>query len=153
MKAQAASEFLLVMGFAILVVAVAISVLSYFGIINITNFAPERCLFPAGMDCIDKVITKDGITLALKNNYPSKLYITNVSLSSCTPTSKKIAIGKENNYSDLPILIPKEELYKIQILCQLPSGERIRDTIKVYYANQETGIENSFSGTLSVKVP
>ncbi len=43
-RAQAALEFLMTYGWAILVVLAAIGALAYFGVLSPTNFVPERCV-------------------------------------------------------------------------------------------------------------
>ena len=53
-KGQAAMEFLMTYGWAILVVLVAIGALAYFGVLSPDRFLPERCTGPAGLDCVDK---------------------------------------------------------------------------------------------------
>ena len=42
-KGQAAMEFLMTYGWAILVVLVAIGALAYFGVLSPDRFLPERC--------------------------------------------------------------------------------------------------------------
>ncbi|MBD3163915.1 hypothetical protein GF323_01835 [Candidatus Woesearchaeota archaeon] len=80
-RAQAAMEFLMTYGWAILVVLVAIGALAYFGVLSPERFLPERCDGPAGLTCLDKatVIAGDAATageayleIAMKNNlgYP-----------------------------------------------------------------------------------
>ena len=73
-KSQAAMEFLMTYGWAILVVLVAIGALAYFGVLNPEEFLPEKCTGPAGMDCLDKASVVAGATgvgyveIAAKNN-------------------------------------------------------------------------------------
>jgi len=73
-KAQAAMEFLMTYGWAILVVLVAIGALAYFGVLSPDRFLPERCTGPAGLDCLDKAAITAGagqtgsIEFVLKNN-------------------------------------------------------------------------------------
>ena len=52
-KSQAALEFIMTYGWAILVVLVAIGALSYFGVLNPGRFLPSRCTLPAGIGCLD----------------------------------------------------------------------------------------------------
>jgi len=81
-KAQAAMEFLMTYGWAILVVLVAIGALAYFGVLNPQRFLPDSCQGPAGFDCIDKAQVDasgaagtDYIEIIAKNNigYSMKL--------------------------------------------------------------------------------
>ena|SRR3989338_9098585 len=50
-KAQAAMEFLMTYGWAILVVLVVVGALAYFGVLNPSNLVPERCVLTAPLDC------------------------------------------------------------------------------------------------------
>ena len=47
-KAQAAMEFLMTYGWAILVVLVAIGALAYFGVLSPDTFLPEKCVISSG---------------------------------------------------------------------------------------------------------
>ena len=55
-KAQAAMEFLMTYGWAILVVLAAIGALAYFGVLSPDNLLPERCTGPPGLDCTEKAM-------------------------------------------------------------------------------------------------
>ena len=50
-KAQAAMEFLMTYGWAILVVLVAIGALAYFGVLNPSRFLPNSCTLIPGLSC------------------------------------------------------------------------------------------------------
>ncbi|MEK6968083.1 MAG: hypothetical protein AABX51_05630 [Nanoarchaeota archaeon] len=52
-KAQAAMEFLMTYGWAILVVLLVISVLAYMGFLNPSNLIPDRCYLGEKLDCTD----------------------------------------------------------------------------------------------------
>jgi len=75
-RGQAAMEFLMTYGWAILVVLVAIGALAYFGVLSPDKFLPERCTGPAGLDCIDKAsitastgpANSGNIQFVIKNN-------------------------------------------------------------------------------------
>jgi len=70
-RGQAAMEFLMTYGWAILVVLVAIGALAYFGVLSPDKFLPERCTGPAGMDCLDKAsvsATAGTLEIVAKNN-------------------------------------------------------------------------------------
>lgn len=53
-RAQAALEFLMTYGWAILVVLAAIGALAYFGVLNPANFLPAKCVASPGITCVDK---------------------------------------------------------------------------------------------------
>ena len=52
-RAQAAMEFLMTYGWAILVVLAAIGALAYFGVLSPANLLPEKCEFPSGLTCTE----------------------------------------------------------------------------------------------------
>jgi len=52
-KAQAAMEFLMTYGWAILVVLAAIGALAYFGVLSPANLLPEKCEFASGLTCTE----------------------------------------------------------------------------------------------------
>lgn len=58
-KAQAAMEFLLTYGWAILIVLVVIAALAYFGVLNPAKLLPGRCMFQVGVDCEDYVASSN----------------------------------------------------------------------------------------------
>ncbi|OIO63458.1 hypothetical protein COT48_06020 [Candidatus Woesearchaeota archaeon CG08_land_8_20_14_0_20_47_9] len=70
-NAQAAMEFLMTYGWAILVVLVVVGALSYFGVLNPKALIPERCTLPSGLTCKDFKITEnlasDRIDLFIEN--------------------------------------------------------------------------------------
>lgn len=68
-KGQAAMEFLMTYGWAILVVLIAIGALAYFGVLNPGRFLPSSCTITPGISCEDFVVVdgSDTITLTLRN--------------------------------------------------------------------------------------
>ncbi len=68
-KGQAAMEFLMTYGWAILVVLIAIGALAYFGVLNPGRFLPSSCTITPGVSCEDfKVVdSTDTISLTLRN--------------------------------------------------------------------------------------
>ena len=80
-KAQAAMEFLMTYGWAILVVLAAIGALAYFGVLSPDRFLPEKCTLQSGMACTDFTWTSaDGFTLKIQNSGGFDMTDVNVSL-------------------------------------------------------------------------
>jgi hypothetical protein len=68
-RAQAAMEFLMTYGWAILVVLVAIGALAYFGVLSPDKFLPAQTTGPSGLDAIDKAaLTTVSMGIGSKNN-------------------------------------------------------------------------------------
>jgi hypothetical protein len=87
-RGQAAMEFLMTYGWAILVVLVAIGALAYFGVLNPGRFLPASCTITPGISCEDFVVdyvdgTNDKITLTLRNGMGDD--ITSVSVTITEP--------------------------------------------------------------------
>jgi len=79
-RAQAALEFLMTYGWAILVVLIVISALAYFGVLNPENMLPPRCTMPVGLSCKDYIVlgsaATDNVTLKLVNGQSSAITVT-----------------------------------------------------------------------------
>ena len=56
-KSQAALEFIMTYGWAILVVLVAIGALAYFGVLSPDRFLPAKCTLQSGIACLDHKVT------------------------------------------------------------------------------------------------
>ncbi|MBI2145009.1 hypothetical protein HYU18_01665 [Candidatus Woesearchaeota archaeon] len=61
-KGQAAMEFLMTYGWAILVVLVVIGALAYFGVLSPSTLLPEKCTFPVSVSCTDFGFDEAGTT-------------------------------------------------------------------------------------------
>lgn len=81
-KAQAAMEFLMTYGWAILVVLVVISALSYFGVLSPATLLPEKCTFPVQISCVDHSVGGTTIILSLQNGAGRDMLIRHVNASS-----------------------------------------------------------------------
>ena len=64
-KAQAAMEFLMTYGWAIIVVLVVIAALAYLGILSPAGLLPDRCNFQVGVHCADYSISSEPISRRL----------------------------------------------------------------------------------------
>jgi len=99
-KGQAAMEFLMTYGWAILVVMIVIAALWYFGVLTPTTFLPERCTLGTGIACKDHKINaqKDEIYLTLVNGLGEGIIITKINIT-----------GDGNNYFQQCNVIPKTD--------------------------------------------
>ena len=60
-KGQAAMEFLMTYGWALLVVLVAIGALAFFGVLNPGQFLPSSCTITPGIACTDFKVTAETV--------------------------------------------------------------------------------------------
>ncbi len=90
-RAQAAMEFLMTYGWAILVVLIVIGALAYFGVLSPSTLLPEKCTFPVSLSCTDHSIVGGGspyIALALQNGAGRDMTIRGIAT-----TSEALGVG------------------------------------------------------------
>ncbi len=85
-KSQAAMEFLITYGWAILVVLAAIAALAYFGVLSPSRFLPESCTLPStsGLACLDFTFTSSSANLFLVNGGGRDLWVNSIEVGSCS---------------------------------------------------------------------
>ncbi len=73
-KGQAAIEFLVTYGWAILGVLVAVGALAYFGVFNPSKYVNDECNFGDQWHCEDFIMSSNGnVTVRLRNNFGTNL--------------------------------------------------------------------------------
>ncbi len=156
-KGQAAMEFLMTYGWAILVVIAAIAALAYFGVLDPARLLPERCQFPAGMDCVDKAsIQTTMITIALRNNLAFPITIGDIaeSTASCAG-AEEIEIGPAGGcyVAIAGQTVANNEVFRVRFNCAgLVPGEKFDGRITVTYTNSESGLTNTAVGDVRGRV-
>ena len=99
-KAQAAMEFLMTYGWAILVVLIAIGALAYFGVLNPSKFLPESCTIGPGLSCDDfKTVTDGTTTLIIRNGMGVDMGAVTVTVENACTGSATIADGDPQQYT------------------------------------------------------
>ncbi len=147
MRAQAAMEFLMTMGFALLFVVAAIVTLSYFGIFNLGNFVPSKCFFSSDMPCIGYAsIRVSNITFALRNVMPSDILVTNITTTGCAAADVRVSAGN-STYSILPVSVPKTEIFRVLIAC--PLNNKFSGDVAIYYTKEDSGMSGISKGSIS----
>ena len=172
-KGQAAMEFLMTYGWAILVVIAAIAALAYFGVLDPAQLLPDRCQFPAGMDCIGKASidgAADEVTFALRNNIGFEVGVNGVNAptpdtGTCTSYQLSDDLGVTwyplagPNLFAVPIAAGSEVMIKnndrlqVQLSgCTMDSGDKYQGSISVTYIDSNTGLDQKALGEIRGRV-
>ena len=136
-KGQAAMEFLMTYGWAILVVLAAIAALAYFGVLAPSKFLPEKCTLPSGVACIDSSGTAAGFTFVIKNanGFDMSNITINVEGTGCTAAATGLAELANN----------EQATYTVSCA---PAKGQFSGTLSVSYVRTDTGVPHTVSGDL-----
>lgn len=138
-RAQAAMEFLMSYGWAILVVLVAIGALAYFGVMESEKFVPEMCQSSVpGVPCLDHNVNTTHVSLVISNGIGQTLYINNFTVDGCSG-SLSTSIAAEN-----------KEVLTIDG-CSFTSGDRYSGDFYITYV-LGAGLEHSKQGSITSRV-
>lgn len=139
-KSQAALEFLMSYGWAILVVLIAVGALAYFGVLNVDKFLPEKCTLTPGFACLDFKAGTDGITLVIKNAMGGDIVIETIALTKygCESTFfKRLNNGQQ---------------YPFDVSCNLSTaGSKLNSDIRFLYESPDSLVHNA-SGRLITRI-
>jgi hypothetical protein len=158
-KGQAAMEFLMTYGWAILVVLAAIAALAYFGVLSPGNLLPDRTVFASPIPhtasaSIDS--TTDTIIIPLRNNAGFSINVTNVETESsdCTPTTTTLVYeGTDYDMSTETVRITNGRDFQIELVCPVDSLEqddRVKMDVTLAY-NDHVDVARRHTGTVEGK--
>lgn len=140
-RGQAALEFLMTYGWAILVVLAAIGALAYFGVLSPDRFLPEKCTLPSGIACLDFRYTTGAFELVIQNAQGMDASDIQVGINGLGCN----AVSNLDNQSD-------GNQSKYRIACT-PSSGKFKGTLYYNYTNEQTGLPHSKAGELIAKIP
>jgi hypothetical protein len=134
-KSQAAMEFLMTYGWAIVIVMIMMGTLAYFGVFNVKSFLPKRCFGGPEMSCMqdpsffnaysDDTFVNSRIAFSVKNNWNYQVQLISINLSGaenehpCTAITSSGIQNQNGNtaqFSSHPI-INENSIFVIYIYC------------------------------------
>jgi hypothetical protein len=156
-KGQAAMEFLMTYGWAILVVIAAIAVLAASGLLDLSRYMPERCDFPIDMPCEGKAsVSSREVRLAVRNSLDTAITINGVGVSGTVcpglPLVAEGVSGDLQNSSWGNLSVAKQEIFRIQVNCSLTTGDTFDQTVFINYTRADNGIIYPLAGDIKTKV-
>ncbi len=148
-KGQAAMEFLMTYGWAILAAVIAIGVLAYFGVFSPGKYITGNAIvnppfyIPAA-NAMESHGANGGVQLAIKNNGGEDYEIYSVTISNC------------GTYTGLPDSINADETLTVTVECtaenSLSDGDNIKGDITIIYQKEGISIDLTSTGTIAQKV-
>jgi len=145
-RGQAALEFLMTYGWAILVVLAAIAALAYFGVLSPDRFLPEKCTMPSGLACLDfKADNSTGITVIIQNSLGFDINTVTLRLDGCTTTAAN-ASGPSS------LTNGETGTYTFACATAQPSG-KFRGGLNMSYVRQDTSLSHVKYGELILTIP
>ena len=139
-KSQAAMEFLMTYGWAILVVLAAIAALAYFGVLSPEKFLPEKCLMETGFTCISSKVEPAQSTIVLSNGLGKSLIIDSIQIGGCTTT-----------FSD-PMITEEEKTFVITGCSNGDLRETFKGEVAVKFTEKRTNLSKTAYGVINTKI-
>lgn len=152
-KAQAAMEYLMTYGWAIILIAIALGVIYELGILSPSAFVSSQCILGSGFSCSGAVLASSGtLTLTLTQMLTDTINIT--------------AVGCNSNeeFTNMQSVIPQKSLlpdenstfsvrcYNNNTVFTGTLGSMFSGYVMVNYTDTITGAAHTVSGTLIQKV-
>ncbi len=160
---QAAMEFLMTYGWAILVVLAAIGALAYFGVLSPDKFLPEKCTANPPFACTQYKVSQgyNTVNMSLQNSVGTGVKFITVKLR-CDSTGTEYAGAIGNNAT-----IPNGEATTVSFVASngsvttaayglagctpLSEGNRFKASYEIVYQKESESVTHSGSGSIQVR--
>jgi hypothetical protein len=153
-KGQAAMEFLMTYGWAILVVLAAIGALAYFGVLSPDRFLPDKCTANPPFACTEYKINTTSVYFSLQNSAGVDVTVSQVLLScdggtnTANATTGGAAIIQNGNAN--PLVWDAGDLPTG--CAALTDGNKFKATYDITYIKAGETIDHTGSGSVQVRV-
>lgn len=143
-KGQAAMEFLMTYGWAILAAVIVIGVLASFGVFSPSKYVPTSCVLsaPFGCDKNQVAATTTTVSLVVRNGGGESMDISDVTISGCGSDTTGYTLADQGT-----------QLIAVTCGSALASGSKFTGDLKVTYTPTTGGVLNlTSSGSITVEV-
>lgn len=151
-KGQAAMEFLMTYGWAILVVLAAIGALAYFGVLSPDRFLPDKCTISPPFSCTEYKITESDLQLGVQNNAGVGMSEVTVSVvGDCTAvytTSGTTGNGDMVGGGQLNNSVFSSDC----VLGAGKAGNKFKANILIEYQKDGEGVKHNTTGTIQARI-
>jgi hypothetical protein len=152
-KGQAAMEFLMTYGWAILAAVIAIGVLAYFGVFSPGKYISGNAVvnppfYITAANAKASYPPDGGVQLAVKNNGGENYEIQSIGISNC--------VAVPDNFLGVPKTILADQTLTLTIYCdvayKLNAGDNIKGDITITYRKPNIDVDLTSTGTVAQKV-
>lgn len=138
-KGQAAMEFLMTYGWAILAAVIAIGALAYFGVFSPGKSLPSVCTINTPLGCEEHSVNTTNVRIIARNGAGDSITISNFSVSNCGSTSGITVV--DGGTAD------------VVLACSPGSvGSKFRGDISVTYLKSGATITQKATGTINAEI-
>ena len=144
-KGQAAMEFLMTYGWAILAAIIAIAVLAYFGVFNPGRYASEVCSLGPPFICSEQsaadstIGANGGVTLILTNSGDESITISTIDLTNCLTGYVPPGTAEEADFATVGSGSEGTFDLECTLANAIDTGDTFRGNIEVTYQKPTTG--------------
>ncbi len=155
-KGQAAMEFLMTYGWAILVVLAAIGALAYFGVLSPDRFLPDKCTANPPFACTEYKINTTHVYFSLQNSAGVDMTVSQVLLScdggadTANATTGGAALIQNGNANALSW--DAATVGGLTGCAALSDGNKFKATYDITYIKAGETIDHTGSGSVQVRV-
>ncbi len=146
-KAQAAMEFLMTYGWAILVVLIVIGALAYFGVLTPTALLPEKCVLPIGLQCEQVMVQQGEANFKVRNGFGKKITIT--SFKMLDDNGLAVCMSSDNS------VIREGKTANFRLLCEpnTRAGRKEKYTVELeYYEKSSAAFTHTVEGEIIARI-
>jgi len=147
-------ELIIRYGWMFMMVALVMSLILYFDVLNIDNLFPTRCDFVQDVICVDyKLKTNGELSLLLNNGLPDVIKINNLTLREDENLlTNCVYLGDGlNPYPDL-LQGQKKIIFLLCTPNAIDEGDRIDAQLTLHYQNNASKFNHSLNGKLIAEV-
>jgi len=152
-KAQAAMEFLMTYGWAILVVLVAVGALAYFGVLNPGKFLPSSCTIGPGLSCGEFKASTSNVVIYVRNGLGKSINVSFYNLTtvgssqSCTANITNVALAPSVILAD-----GAQNSFTFACSSMGSVGDRFKATQTIMYTASGESLSHTMTGDITTKV-
>ncbi|MDD5192464.1 MAG: hypothetical protein PHH54_01450 [Candidatus Nanoarchaeia archaeon] len=144
-KGQAAMEFLMTYGWAILAAVIAIGVLAYFGVFSPGKYISNSCVINNPLGCDEYGLRVGAIDLVIRNGGGESITISDINVTGCTNTGAIPAIADGGKTSTITVTCGATG--------DMISGAKVKKDIVITYTKTSGTIAQTTTGTITGRVP